>query len=107
MSKKRFTSTFDMELLKKAKLQMKILGLNGINAVIEEALKVYFDSFDSISNIDQEVYEMPQNGGWTKRLIIMSDKVLFESIRCKKVLRYKANFHNYSTLTSRGWKQIY
>jgi hypothetical protein len=101
MSRVKYTTTIDEELLNKAKTAAATEGHDGANAIIEKALRMYF------ANCSTEVWEKPLNGGWLKKLIIRSDKVVFESIRIRKQLRYSPKYYTDKALEVKGWKKVW
>lgn len=102
MERIRFTTTIQEDLLNKAKEKAAKEGLEGANAVIEEALRIYF------ANCSVEVWEKTLQGGWLKKLILRPDKIVFESIRIRKVSRkYNPKYYSSQTLEPKGWKKVW
>lgn len=99
MPRVRITTTIQEDLLNKAKQKAACEGLEGANAVIEEALRIYF------ANCSVQVWEKPLQGGWLKKLIIRPDKVTFESIRIRRIWA-KQNCKP-ETLEEKGWKMVW
>jgi hypothetical protein len=52
-------------MLSKAKVLAKQEGLEGVNAIIERALELYFTSIQS------EAWEKSLSSGWIKKLVIL------------------------------------
>lgn len=101
MSRVKFTTTIEEGLLSKAKTAAAAEGHDGANAIIEKALRMYF------ANCSTEVWEKPLNGGWFKKLIIRPEKVVFESIRVRKQLRYSPKYYTDKSLEVKGWKKVW
>ena len=100
MAKVIFKSTFDAELLGKAKERAKN-GDISVSAVIEDALKFYF-TYCLVT-----VWEKKEDSGWVKKLVIRPDKVTFESIRSRKLLKYSSKHYADEMLLTRGWKRVW
>ena len=102
MSRVKFTTTIEGDLLEKAREAAQAGGFEGVNTVIEEALRIYF------ANCTAEVWEKELQGGWVKKLVVRPGKVTFESIRCRKV---KTSFNptqfTSEALERRGWHQVW
>lgn len=102
MSRVKYTTNIDSELLEKAKKKAEIEGLDGANAVIEEALHLYF------ANCTVQVWEKPLSGGWLKKMIVRPKKVVIECIRSRKVKeRYDPKYYTCDTLEPKGWKKVW
>lgn len=101
MSRVKYNSTIEEELLNKAKTAAAREGHGGANTIIEKALRMYF------ANCFTQVWEKPLNGGWLKKLIIRSDKVVFESIRIRKQLRYNPKYYTDKALEVKGWRKVW
>ena len=102
MSRVRLNSKVDEDLLLKAKEFASSHGMGGANAVIEDALRIYF------ANCNAEVWEKNLSGGWVKKMVMRPDKVTFESIRSRKVLqRYNSKYYTPEALSLKGWKQVW
>ena len=102
MSRVKITTTLDEELLLKAKDVVAVQDLDGVNAVIEKALRLYF------ANCTVEVWEKVLSGGWVKKLVIRPDRITFESIKSRKVnKRVNPNSYSSDTLESKGWKRVW
>ena len=98
MARVRLNTTIEEDLLIKAKEKAIQQGLDGANAVIEEALRIYF------ANCSVQVWEKTLQGGWLKKLILRPDKIVFESIRIRKVSRkYNPKYYSSQTLEPKGW----
>lgn len=79
MSRVKFTTTIQKDLLKKAKEKALSEGFDGANEVIEKALKMYF------SNCQVEIWEKVENG-CLKKLVKKPGKIVFQKIKSRKVL---------------------
>lgn len=101
MSRVKITTTLDEDLLASAKDIVSDDGLEGVNAVIEEALRIYF------ANRLTEVWEKQLKGGWLKKLIVRPDIVVFESIRTRKYLKRSYKYYTEEALQSKGFKQVW
>jgi hypothetical protein len=101
MSRVKYQTTIDEGLLAVARDQAKKEGLEGANAIIERALRMYF------ANCSTQVWEKPLNGGWLKKLIIRTDRVVFESIRVRKLLKFSPKYYTDEALEVKGWKRVW
>ena len=102
MPRVRYSTNIEESLLSKAKEFSASHGLDGANAVIEDALRIYF------ANCNAEVWEKNLSGGWVKKMVMRPDKVTFESIRSRKVLqRYNSKHYTPEALLLKGWKQVW
>jgi len=102
MSRVRFATTLQEDLLSKAKEKAAIEGLEGANAVIEDALRIYF------ANCSVQVWEKTLQGGWLKKLILRPDKIVFESIRIRKVKgKYNPQYYTAQELEPKGWRRVW
>ena len=102
MSRVRYTTNIEEELLNKAKRKAIVYGLEGANAVIEHALRMFF------SNCDTTVWEKVLSGGWVKKLVVRDDRVTFESIRSRKVLgSYNPRYYSDDALEGKGFRQVW
>ena len=102
MAKVKYTTNIDGELLRMAKEKAEQDGLDGANAVVEAALRLYF------ANCATEVWEKRLTGGWIKKIIVRPGKVVIESIRSRQVCsRYNAKAFTDETLTPRGWTRVW
>ena len=102
MSRVRISTTIQEDLLAKAKQKAADEGLDGANAVIEEALRIYF------SNHTVQVWEKPLNGGWVKKMVVRPNKVTIETIRCRKVKeRFNPVHYSAEVLEGKGWKRTW
>ncbi len=102
MSRVKFTTNIEEDLLNKAKEAAQAGGFEGANVVIEEALRLYF------ANCTAEVWEKELQGGWVKKLVVRPGKVTFESIRSRKVIqKYNPRHYTAEALEFRGWHQVW
>ncbi len=79
MSRVRYTTTIQEDLLDMAEVKAPEVGLDGANDTIKQALRIYF------SNSSVEVWEKPLQEDWTKKMVIRPGRVTIETIRCRKV----------------------
>ncbi len=102
MCKVRFSTTLDSELVSKAKKQASIEGLNGANAVIEKALKLYF------ANRDVVVWEKNLDNGLLQKLIVRPSKMVFESIQ-KRVIKndYDQAVVSDAIMQNKGFQKVW
>ena len=100
MARVRFTTTIDEILLRVAKDKAEKEGLDGVNSVIERALRVYF------SNCGVEVWEKKQNDGCIDKLILRPQKTVFESVRERRILDHSSKCCSASVMESQGWKKV-
>lgn len=102
MPRVRISTTIQEDLLVKAKHKAAAEGLDGANAVIEEALRIYF------SNCTVEVWEKPLQGGWVKKMVVRPGKVTIETIRCRKIKeRFNPAHYTAEALEGRGFKRTW
>ncbi|EGO61773.1 hypothetical protein [Acetonema longum] len=102
MARIKFHSTLDGELVAKAKQKARMDGFDGTNAVIEEALRLYF------ANCAVEVWEKPLEGGRLQKMTVRPDKVVMECIQSRQVrTEYNPQFYTDATLEPRGWKKVW
>jgi len=88
-------------MLSKAKVLAKQEGLEGVNAIIERALELYFTSIQS------EAWEKSLSSGWIKKLVIQGNSILYENIKCRKTLEnYRPEEYTQQVLETKGWKKI-
>jgi hypothetical protein len=96
----KITTTIEEVILNKAKALAKQESLEGVNAIIERALELYFTSIQS------EVWEKSLPSGWIKKLVLQGDTVLYENIKCRKTLEnYKSEDYTQEALETKGWKK--
>lgn len=102
MSREKFTTTLDTDLLNLARQMAAAEDLPGVNVILEKALRLYF------ANCCVEVWEKALQGGWLKKLTIRNDRVVLENIRSRHI-RKKSNSQYYSPnfLESKGWTQTW
>ena len=87
-------------MLNKAKALAKQESLEGVNAIIERALELYFTSIQS------EVWEKSLPSGWIKKLVLQGDSIVYENIKYRKTLEnYKQEDYTQEALESKGWKK--
>lgn len=102
MPRLKITTTLDEELLLKAKEVVSAQGLDGVNTVIEKALRLYF------ANCTTVVWEKHLSGGWVKKLVVRDGKVTFESIRSRKILsRFNPMYYSDEALQGKGFRQVW
>lgn len=96
----KITTTIDEELLAKAKDVVKNQGLDGANAIIEKALRLYFSN-------SVEVWEKTLESGWIKKVVISEDGIHFENIKCRKSFsNYKPEDYTEEALQARGLQKV-
>lgn len=96
----KITTTIDEALLAQAKEIVKNEGLEGANAIIEKALRLYFSS-------SAEVWEKTLESGWVKKVVINEDGIHFENIKCRKSFsNYKPEDYTEEALQARGWQKV-
>jgi hypothetical protein len=99
MSRVRLNTTVDEELLLKAREMVAAQGLDGVNDVVEKALKIFFQ------NCTATVWERERKGGWIQKLVVRPDRgATFESIRVRKpVSVLTPKYYSPEALESKGW----
>jgi len=96
----KITTTIEEAMLNKAKALAKQEGLEGVNAIIERALELYFTSIQS------EVWEKSLSSGWIKKLVIQVNSILYENIKCRRILEnYKSEDYTQEALETKGWRK--
>lgn len=102
MSRVKFTTTIDTDLLAKAKEHAVSEGFSGTNELIERALGLYF------ANCEVQVWEKPLKGGWFKKLAVRPGKVVFESIRTRRTWkRFNSKQYTPEVLEQKGWERVW
>jgi len=102
MPRIRFSTRIDGDLLKRAKERAALYKLDGANSVIEDALRLYF------SYCQAEIWERELQGGWIKKLVVRPEKIMFESIRSRKVnTRYNPKYYTEEALQAKGWCRVW
>jgi hypothetical protein len=102
MARVKYTTNIDKELLRLAKDKAQQDGLDGGNAVIEAALRLYF------ANCSTQVWEKSLSGGWIKKIIVRPGKVVIESIRSRTVRsRYNPRYFTDEALQPKGWTKVW
>ena len=102
MSKVRYTTNIEDDLLQKAKEQSSEYGLKGANEVIEKALKFYF------ANSLVEVWEKPLKDGFVKKIVVRPGKVTAENVRSRKVYTdFDEAYYTNELLEKRGYKRVW
>lgn len=97
----RFTTSIEEKTIELTKERAKDEGL-GANAIIEKALKLYFES-----SLPNEVWEKTLPSGWIKKLTLFDDGILFENIKCRKRLdNCKAEEYTEKALNLKGWERV-
>ena len=102
MCRVKFTTTLDNELIAKAKKQASLEDLEGANAVIEKALRLYFN------NCSVTVWEKNLDNGLLQKLIVRPSKMVFESIQ-KRVIKkdYDENVISDTILLDKGFQKVW
>lgn len=103
MSKVKITTTIEEDVLKVARERFPLEGFEGLNGLIEKALKFYF------ANSSVTVWEFVATGGWTRKLIIRPNLLIVENIRSRKsIQRYDKEYYaNEENLVKEGWKKTW
>jgi hypothetical protein len=101
MCKTKITTTIDQDLFAMAKEKALEIGLNKINAIIEEALKLYF------ANYKTEVWERVDDDSILHKLIIRPEKVIFETVTVRKAWDYDPEMLSQVQLSSKGFKRVW
>ena len=102
MKRVKYTTNLDEALLHMAKEKAEQDGMDGANAVIEAALRIYF------ANCSTQVWEKTMQGGWIKKMIVRPGQVIFESIRVRKVkARYNPKYFTDEALLPKGWTKTW
>lgn len=102
MTRVKYTTNLDEELLRLAKEKAELCDMDGANAVIEAALRLYF------ANCSTQVWEKTMQGGWIKKMIVRPGQVIFESIRCRKIkARYNPKYFTDEVLAPKGWTKVW
>lgn len=97
----RYTTILEEDILNQTKIRAKEEGCGG-NAIIEKALRLYFSS-----QLPNEVWEKSLESGWIKKVILHDDGILFENIKCRKIINNcKKEEYSQESLESRGWKKV-
>ena len=102
MCRVKFTTTLDSELIDKAKKQASIEDLEGANAVIEKALKLYFANYNVV------VWEKSLSNGLLQKLILRPSKMVFENIQ-KRVIKndYDESFVSDAVMIDKGFQKVW
>ena len=99
--KVRFTTSIEEKIIEATKSRSSEEGL-GANAIIEKALKLYFES-----NLPNAVWEKSLESGWIKKVALFDDSILFENIKCRKnISNYNKEEYSEKSLNSRGWTKV-
>lgn len=102
MFKTKLVTSIRQDLYSMAKAKAAEEGLDGMNAIIEKALRLYF------ANCSAVVWEKELEGGWLKKLVVRPDKVTFETIRLRKInTKYDPKYYTDAELESKGWKKVW
>jgi hypothetical protein len=102
MSREKFTTTLDTDLLNLARQTAAAEDLPGVNSILEKALRLYF------ANCSVEVWEKVLQGGWLKKLTIRNDRIVLENIRNRKIRKNShSQYYSPNFLESKGWKQTW
>jgi len=101
MLRVRVGTTLEKEMYAVAKAYAKAQGFRGANEVIEKALYKYF------YELDYQVWEQPQQGGWLKRITVFNKTAVIESIRyVKHIPRRKPEVYSEEWFEERGFNRI-
>ncbi len=96
----KITTTIDEALLAQAKDIVKNEGLEGANAILEKALRLYFSN-------SGEVWEKTLESGWIKKILINEAGINFENIKCRKSFSsYRPEDYTEEALLERGWQKV-
>lgn len=102
MCRVKFTTTLDEDLLFLAKNKASLEGLEGANAVIEKALRVYF------RNCRVTVWEKQLNNGTLQKLIIRSSQLIIETLQKRSVLKkFDRTTVSDKSLKSKGFHKVW
>ena len=103
MNTVKTTVRIDEELIKMIKQKVALDSLDGMNSVIEKALKLYF------ANCSTTVWEAENPKGWVKKLVIRPSCIVVENIRSRKTFTNydKSYYSNHSELQKEGWKKVW
>lgn len=102
MKRVKYTTNLDADLLRLAKEKARANRMDGANAVIEAALRLYF------ANCSTQVWEKAMHGGWIKKMIVRPGQVIFESIRVRKIKeRYNPKYFTDEALLPKGWRKVW
>ncbi len=102
MCRIKFTTTLEQDLLKKTKEKASLEGLEGANAVIEKALRLYF------ANCDVTVWEKNLKRGNFQKLIVRPHQLVYEHLHRRNVREtYNPLSVSDTVLTSHGWHKVW
>lgn len=102
MLKTKLVTSIRQDLYSLAKAKVLEEGLDGMNAIIEKALRIY------LANCSAVVWEKELEGGWLKKLVVRPDKVTFETIRLRMThMKYDPKHYSDEELETKGWKKVW
>jgi hypothetical protein len=102
MSRLGLKCAIEEELLLKVREMAVAQGLDGVDDVIEKALRIF------IANCSSTVWEKQSKDGWINKLVIKPEKAVFESIRCLNLITTPTpKYYSQEALESKGWKQVW
>lgn len=104
MCRIKFTTTLDEDLLNKARTKAHNDGLDGVNAIIEKALRLYF------ANSDVEVWEKTLKTGLLEKMVIRptKEKIFLEVISKRNISNtYNPEVYNQEILHKNGWHKVW
>ena len=102
MFKTKLVTSIRQDLYSMAKAKVAEEGLEGMNAIIEKALRIY------LANCSVVVWEKELQGNWIKKLVVRPDKVIFETIRIRKIHQeFDPTYYTDEKLEEKGWKKVW
>jgi hypothetical protein len=102
MSRLGLKCAIEEELLLKVREIAVAQGLDGVDDVIEKALRIFF------ANCSATVWERQSKDGWIDKLVIKPEKAVFEHIRCRNLITtINPKYYSPEALESKGWKQVW
>ena len=102
MCRVRYSTTLDSELIIKTKEEASTLGLEGANAVIEKALRLYF------ANCNVVVWEKNLSDGRLQKLIVRPSKMVLENIQYRTVKKgYDDSFFSDIAMMDKGFQKVW
>ncbi len=102
MCRVKFTTTLDNELIDKAKKQASIEDLEGANAVIEKALRLYFANYNVV------VWEKSLSNGLLQKLIVRPSKMVFENIQQRIIKKdYDEAIVSDAIMQNKGFQKVW
>lgn len=103
MARMKFTTTLDEDLLSIAKHKVSLLDGNyGVNEIIEQALRFYFQ------NASVTVWEKRSNNTHLQKLILRSNRLTLEHIKERTVIKnYDPESVSPPVLREGGWSKVW